>query len=68
MRRCPICESYMSDYIEYIYGSPMSIYTCNCGYSNKNKSYSTTNKTSTLFGKIITMITTNKTQNYKGRW
>ncbi len=50
MRKCPRCDSYMSNHIEYSYGNSNLIHTCSyCGYSSKDSSFYTSNKTSPLY-------------------
>lgn len=45
MNRCPKCGRYMNSHIEYVCGEARVIWSCDCGYLNKNESYTIDNKT-----------------------
>lgn len=35
MKRCPRCGNYMSSYLESIFGSARTVWSCPCGYFEK---------------------------------
>ena len=45
MKKCPRCGNYMSFNMRYNAGYPVVEYNCGCGYSTKNETYYTDNKT-----------------------
>ena len=50
IKRCPICNNFMTQNIEYINGQPCAIDYCSCGYTSKNKNNNIkiSNRTNTL--------------------
>lgn len=46
MCKCPKCGRYMSSYLENIFGNTRVIWSCICGYSNKQDSYTVTDNKS----------------------
>lgn len=46
MNLCPKCgKNYTTSHIEYVNGNPIVINECVCGYSSKNDTYTTTDRT-----------------------
>ena len=46
MMRCPSCNSYMNSRVDYNFGNPIIVYTCeNCRYTTFGESYIASNKT-----------------------
>lgn len=45
MNKCPICGKYMSSHMEPTHDGAMVVWECPCGYTNKNDSYVSDNKT-----------------------
>ena len=57
--RCPSCNSYMNSRMDYNFGNPMIIYTCdNCKYTTFGESYIASNKTTMTTGSSMTTSST----------
>lgn len=51
LERCPHCSSYLNFSMEYNYGNPVIVYTCdNCKYTTFGEVYIADNKTTVTTG------------------
>lgn len=56
--KCPHCNSCLTFSMDYNYGNPVIVYTCdNCGYTTFGEAYITDNKTSITTGATATTST-----------
>lgn len=51
IEKCPHCNSYLTFSMDYNYGNPVIVYTCNnCNYTTFGEAYITDNKTTVTTG------------------
>ena len=48
MYQCPKCNSFMKFNMRYVCGKPHIFYTCSCGYSTDDETYTATTTTKGL--------------------